>query len=139
MRGDHRGPAPQTIGDLARATGTKVVTIRYYEQVGLLPAPPRSTANYRLYEAGHVQRLRFIRRCRELDFTLDQVRALLALSERPDQDCGQVDRIAAEHLAAVERKIADLGRLAAELGRLLDRCPGGVAVGDCRIIAALSP
>src|SRR5690349_21564099 len=103
-----------TIGALAKATGTKVVTIRYYEQVGLLPSPPRTSGNYRSYGHEHLDRLRFIRRCRELGFTLEQVRELLALAEQRDRDCCAVDQIAQTHLTTVERKIADLQRLAAE-------------------------
>lgn len=127
-----------TIGDLARATGTKVVTVRYYEQAGLLPTPPRTAGNYRAYDADHLNRLRFIRRCRDLGFTLDQVRDLLRLAAQEDRDCAQVDRIALEHLAAVERKVADLQRLANELRRLSTQCQGG-SIAECRIIEALSP
>lgn len=126
-----------TIGDLARATSTKVVTIRYYEKVGLLSAPPRSSGNYRTYGTGHLHRLRFIRRCRELGFTIDQIRALLSLSIQTDRDCAAVDRLAVEHLSEVERKIADLERMAAELRRISESCRGG-RIADCRIIEALS-
>ena len=128
-----------TIGDLAKATGTKVVTIRYYEHAGLLLAPQRTAGNYRAYKPGHLDRLRFIRRCRGLGFTLDQVRDLLLLSSQEDQDCAEVDRIAVEHLAAVERKITDLARLADELRRISSCCQGGGSIADCRIIEALSP
>lgn len=127
-----------SIGDLSKATDTKVVSIRYYEKVGLLPAPPRTAANYRAYDSGHMRRLRFIRRCRELGFTLEQVREMLSLSERKDQNCAVVDRITVEHLAEVEDKIADLQRLATELRRLSTCCKGG-RVAECRIIEALSP
>lgn len=126
------------IGDLAEATGTKVVTVRYYEKIGLLPAPRRTAGNYRAYDGDHLQRLRFIRRCRELGFTLDHIRDLLSLSSRDDQDCSEVDRITAEHLTAVERKMADLSRLADELRRISNCCQGGGAIGDCRVIEALS-
>ena len=129
----------RTIGRLAQETATKVVTIRYYERIGLLPAPRRTTGNYRTYEPEQVGRLRFIRRCRELGFTLDQVRDLLRLSSQGDQECREVDRIAAGHLAAVEDKIADLTRLADELRRINSRCAGGGGIASCRIIDALSP
>ena len=128
-----------SIGDLARTTGTKVVTIRYYEKIGLLPVPPRTSGNYRAYNTGHMDRLRFIRRCRDLGFTLDHVRDLLSLSSREDQECSLVDRIAAEHLLAIEQKIDDLTRLAGELRRISNRCKGGGLIADCRIIEALSP
>lgn len=131
-------PADLSIGDLADATGTKVVTIRYYEKIGLLPAAPRTAGNYRAYDAASLRRLRFIRRCRDLGFTLEQVRQLLSLASDEERDCKDVDRIALEHLAAVERKVADLRRLAGELRRISHRCQGG-RIGDCRIIEALSP
>lgn len=126
------------IGDLARATGTKVVTIRYYEQAGLLPTPRRTTGNYRAYDADHLHRLRFIRRCRDLGFSVDQVRDLLALTENREKDCCAVDQIAQEHLATVRQKIVDLSRLADELERISSQCQGGT-VAECRIIEALSP
>lgn len=125
-----------TIGALAAATGTKVVTIRYYEQMGLLPAPPRTASNYRSYDTDHLHRLLFIRRCRDLGFTLNQIRDFLRLSSDEKQDCAEVDRIAEENLTAVENKIADLQRLAAELRRISKSCQGGT-VANCRIIEAL--
>ena len=85
-----------SIGDLAKATGTKVVTVRYYEQIGLLPVASRTDGNYRSFKPEHMRRLRFIRRCRDLGFTLDQVRDLLRLSAQENQDCGEVDRITAD-------------------------------------------
>ncbi len=126
-----------SIGGLAKATGTKVVTIRYYEKIGLLPEPPRTSGNYRTYDASHRERLHFIRRCRDLGFTLEQVRELLNLSKKTDRDCAAVDRLALDHLTEIERKIADLKRLEKELRRLSDCCQGG-RIGDCRIIEALS-
>src|SRR4051794_6456580 len=127
------------IGELAKATGTKVVTIRYYEQAGLLPPPPRTAANYRAYGLDHLNRLRFIRRCRDLGFTLDQVRDLLRLSSQEDQACCAVDEITATHLTEIEQKIADLSRLANELRRIGNQCQGTGRIADCRIIEALSP
>jgi DNA-binding transcriptional MerR regulator len=113
-----------TIGDLAKATGTKVVTVRYYEQAGLLSAPPRTS--------GITNRLRFIRRCRDLGLTLDQVRDLLRLSAQENQPCIEVNRISAEHLTEIDQ-------LADELRRINGRCKGGRTIADCRIIEALSP
>ena len=127
-----------TIGALAKATGTKAETIRWYEREGILPAPWRTGGNYRSYSLEHLERLKFVRRCRDLGFSLDEVRELLALADQPDRDCCEVDRITAAHLAAVERKIADLQRLADELRRISSRCRGG-AVATCRIIEALAP
>lgn len=128
-----------TIGNLAKATGTKVVTIRYYEQVGLLPPPQRTAGNYRIYKPDDLDRLRFIRRCRELGFTLSQVHDLLHLSSQTHEACSDVDRITANHLAAIEQKIADLRRLADELRRISRRCQGNGRIADCQIIRALSP
>jgi DNA-binding transcriptional MerR regulator len=127
-----------TIGDLAAATDTRVETVRWYEKVKLLPAPARSAGNYRLYGPGHLRRLRFIRRGRDLGFTLDQIRELLALSDQRDRSCGDVDVIARAHLAEVERKLSDLTRLARELRDVIGQCGCG-SVADCRIIESLSP
>jgi DNA-binding transcriptional MerR regulator len=128
-----------SIGDLSKASGVKVVTIRYYEQVGIMPVPPRTGGNYRAYNAGHTRRLQFIRRLRDLGFTLDEVRDLLRLSSEKNQPCDEVDQITREHLATVEMKLRDLERLASELRRLSRRCRGGGRIADCRIIEALSP
>src|SRR5215471_10612952 len=94
-----------SIGDLAKATGVKIVTIRYYEQVGVLPAVNRTTGNYRNYGGDHVRRLRFVRRCRDLGFSLDQVRDLLRLSAANGPSCAEVCAMAASQRAAVEEKI----------------------------------
>ena len=126
------------IGDLARATNTKVETIRYYEQIGLLPAPARTSGNFRAYSAKHLGRLSFIRRARDLGFTLDQVRELLSLSDQKRQSCEAVDVIARQHLADVDRKIADLTALRDELSSLIEQCGCGT-IADCRIIDALAP
>lgn len=127
------------IGELGEATGTKVVTIRYYEKIGLLPAPARHRGNYRAYEVGHLDRLRFIRRCRALGFSLDQIRELLALASDRERPCDEVDRLTAEHLFDVEAKITDLTKLADELRRISRRCRGGGTIANCRIIEAISP
>lgn len=126
------------IGMLARMTGTKVETIRFYEKSGLLPAPDRTDGNYRSYEPSHLNRLSFIRRARDLRFSLDQVRALLDLSDDRNHSCEAVDAIAKEHLASVERKITDLRALQGELDRMLKQCSCGT-VAECRIIETLSP
>lgn len=127
-----------TIGDLAAATRTKVETVRWYERIGLLPAPPRTNGNYRAYEVGHLRRLGFIRRSRDLGFTVEQVRELLTLADQRDGSCGEVDSLARAHLASVEQKVADLTRLAQELREVIGRC-GCRTVAECRIIEALSP
>jgi Cu(I)-responsive transcriptional regulator len=134
-----KGKSGLSIGDLAKGTGTKVVTVRYYEQIGLLPVPSRTAGNYRTYRCEHMRCLRFIRRCRDLGFTLDQIRNLLRLSSQKNEDCAEVDRITDEHLAEIEKKISDLTRLAKELRRLNNCCQGNGIIADCRIIEALSP
>jgi Cu(I)-responsive transcriptional regulator len=127
-----------SIGDLGKATGTKVETIRYYESVGLLPEPARSAGNYRRYDRVHLTRLGFIRRARDLGFSLDEVRALLRLSDDRNQSCAQVDSIARTHLADIERKIADLEALRGELNGLIRQCGDGT-IDECRILEALVP
>jgi Cu(I)-responsive transcriptional regulator len=126
------------IGELGRATATKVETIRYYEQTGLLPPPARTQANYRHYSENHLARLSFIRRARDLGFPIERVRALLDLSDDRGRDCATIDRIATEHLREVDRKIADLSALRRELSTLIASCEGGT-VAECRILEALAP
>jgi Cu(I)-responsive transcriptional regulator len=127
-----------TIGDLARATGTKVETIRYYERIGLLAAPARTRGNYRSYGPAHLNRLSFIRRARDLGFPLAQVKSLLGLADQPDRSCEAVDAIARAHLIEVKRKIADLAALRRELDSIISQCGHGT-IAQCRIIEALSP
>jgi Cu(I)-responsive transcriptional regulator len=127
-----------SIGALARRADTKIETIRYYERIGLLPSPARTTGNYRAYARHHLERLSFVRRGRNLGFSLDEVRALLRLSDDRDQPCAEVDRIARLHLAEVERKIADLKALHRELRQLIDQCRHGT-IAECRILEALAP
>jgi len=125
-----------TIGKLAAATETKAETIRYYERIGLLAPPERTGGNYRAYRPSHLARLRFIRRSRALGFSLDQVRALLRLSDDRACSCGEVDRIANTHLKEVEDKIADLKKLQSELQDIIGQCRRGT-IADCRIIETL--
>lgn len=126
------------IGELARTTSTKVETIRFYEKIGLLPEPGRTAGNYRDYGAAHLARLSFIRRARDLGFTLDQVRALLSLSDDRSRSCGAVDTVARAHLAQIDQKIADLRALRRELDELIGQCSQG-SISECRIIEALGP
>lgn len=127
-----------SIGEVAKATGTNVETIRYYERIGLLPEPGRTAGNFRIYTPSHADRLSFIRRARHLGFSIYQVRDLLSLSDQRNRPCDAVDAIAREHLAEVDRKITDLRALRRELGNLISQCGCGT-VADCRIIEALSP
>jgi Cu(I)-responsive transcriptional regulator len=126
------------IGKLARAADTKAETIRYYERIGLLPAPPRTGGNYRDYSAAHVSRLTFTRRARDLGFSIQQVRALLDLADQKEQSCQEVDAIAREHLTEVKRKLADLSALRRELDSLIGQCRHGT-IAECRILEALAP
>jgi len=126
------------IGELGRLTATKVETIRYYERIGLLAAPGRTAGNYRAYTSVHLNRLSFILRSRDLGFSLDQVRALLDLSDDRNRPCEAIDAIAKTHLAEVDRKIADLRALRRELDSMITQCRCGT-VADCRIVDALSP
>lgn len=125
------------IGDLAGATGTKVNTIRFYEQIGLMRPAPRTASGRRTYGEPDLRRLRFIRHARTLGFETREIRSLLALSDRPQSDCGKATEIARCHLSDVKRRIAQLGRLKRELTRLADSCGGGSA-SDCRVLEALN-
>jgi len=126
------------IGELSRRAACNIETIRYYERVGLLPRPSRSASRYRLYDSGDVNRLTFVRRARELGFTLNEVRALLALSADQTEDtCSEVRQVAARHLADIRAKIADLGAMERVLADAVRRCDAGELSG-CPVIDALS-
>ena len=125
------------IGELAKRTAVKVPTIRFYEQIGLLSAPPRTEGNQRRYGKAEVDRLNFIRHARELGFEVDDIRELLAMSEEPQASCHQADSIARNHLVEIERRIASLQALKLELGRMIEECGHG-RICDCRIIEALA-
>jgi Cu(I)-responsive transcriptional regulator len=126
------------IGTLAERTGVKVETIRYYEQVGLLPPPERSEGNQRRYGRRHVERLAFIKHARDLGFAVDAIRTLLKLSDNPAMACDDAHAIAVAHLDEVRHKIARLRSLEKELDRIAATCSGGVAACDCAIIEALA-
>ena len=126
------------IGDLARATDTRVETIRWYEKQGLIPPPDRTSGNYRAYGKAALARLSFIRRAPDLGFSLDQVRALLQLASDEARDCAEVDVLAQQHLYEIDRKIGDLTAPRGELSGLLTSCKGGT-IGKCRIIDTLAP
>ena len=125
------------IGELAKLTGCPVETIRYYEREGLLPEPSRSEGNYRQYDAIHVERLSFIRHCRSLDMTQDEIRILLGLRDRPESDCGTANRLIDEHLHHVEVRIAELQSLSQQLRDLRARCSGDGSSEDCGILREL--
>jgi len=124
------------IGTLARRTGVKIETIRYYEHEGLLPSPPRTPGGHRAYGEDHVKRLMFIRRSRQLGFSMQEIRTLLELVDGGGYTCGEVKALTLEHAEAIREKIADLQRMEATLTRIAARCEGG-DVPDCPVIDAL--
>lgn len=125
------------IGDIAERSGVKIPTIRYYEQVGLLPPVARSEGNRRAYTASSLQRLAFIRHARELGFDLEAIRQLLTLQDNPQTACAKADLIARQHLNEVEWRIKSLRALKRELARMLSGCGSG-QVADCRVIDVLA-
>lgn len=123
------------IGQASKACGLKVPTIRYYEMIGLLPAPPRTEGNRRLYDGDDLQRLRFIRHARELGFEIEPIRELLSLARDPARSCAGADDIARTHLADIDHKIARLTALRAEVARMAE-C-SNERVAGCRVIEVL--
>jgi MerR family mercuric resistance operon transcriptional regulator len=131
-------PAALSIGELSRRTSVNIETIRYYERIKMLPAPPRTASGRRVYGQAETRSLAFIRRSRELGFTLDEIRALLALSAKNGREaCAEVRELAAGHLADVRAKIADLRAMARVLSDAVRRCDAGEEPG-CPLIDALS-
>jgi len=125
------------IGDAAAASGCHIETIRYYERVGLLPRPARTAGGYRDYRPDEVDRLRFITRGRELGFSLEEIRSLLALADDPKLSCRDVDQLARHHLADIQNRVRELRQIAQELERTIASCAGGRR-GQCAILGALS-
>lgn len=126
-----------SIGELAMQAGCKVQTIRYYEQIGMMPEPLRTGGNQRRYGQEHVSRLAFVRHSRELGFALEAIRELLSLADVPDRSCAAADEIARRQLAAVERRMKQLAALKAELKRMITECAGG-KICECRVIEVLA-
>lgn len=127
---------PVTIGTLSKCTGCNIETIRYYERVGLLPPPPRSPGGNRLYGSEHLKRLTFIRRSRELGFTLDEVRTMLSLVDGGAYTCADVQALSTQHLQSVRHKIRDLKTLEKTLAAIVSQCSGD-KVPECPIIDVL--
>jgi Cd(II)/Pb(II)-responsive transcriptional regulator len=125
------------IGDLAKATLCPIETVRYYEREGLLPTPPRSAGNYRLYGAAHVERLLFIRNCRSLDMSHDEIRRLLAFRDTPNKQCGEVNALLDEHIGHVAQRIRELKGLERQLKELRGQCSDVDAARDCGIMRSL--
>jgi MerR family mercuric resistance operon transcriptional regulator len=116
-----------SIGELSRRTGVHIETIRYYEKIEMLPAPPRTEGGRRVYGQSHVRALAFIRRARDLGFALDEIRALLDLGGPGRASCAEVRDIASAHLASVRAKLADLVKLETILAEAVARCTGEAA------------
>lgn len=132
-----RSDLGMTIGNLAKRTGVKVQTIRYYEAIGLMPPPDRTDGNQRRYDERSASTLQFIRHARDLRFEITQIRDLLTLAAYPERPCADADAIARVHLGHVERRIAILQSLRGELKRMLRRC-SGERVATCRVIESLA-
>jgi Cd(II)/Pb(II)-responsive transcriptional regulator len=126
------------IGELGKLTGCQPETIRFYEQKGLLPSPVRSDANYRLYDATHAERLHFIRRCRALGMSLDEVQLLLDFHDNPDRPCGGVNELVDQHIRQIDRQIAELCTLRSELSQLRATCDSTRPAASCEILKQLS-
>ena len=129
-------PPALAIGALSRRTGVNIETIRFYERIGILPKPPRTQGGHRVYGRDHLKRLSFVRRSRELGFTLDEVRGLLELVDGGRYTCAEVKTITLDHLADIRRKIADLRRLERTLSDMAGKCKGG-RVPECPVIDVL--
>ena len=126
------------IGELAKAARCTPETIRFYEKEGLMPDAERTDSNYRNYTDVHVERLRFIRNCRALDMTHDEIRALLRLTDAPADGCGGINTLIDEHIAHVDTRIDELKQLKAQLTTLREQCHGEQAVEDCGIVQGLT-
>lgn len=125
------------IGELAKATGTQTETIRYYEREKLLPTATRTDSNYRVYDDSHIERLAFIRHCRCLDMTLDEIRVLLHFRDAPSENCGAVDALLDAHIDHVVARIAELQALETQLRSLQQQCSQSHLAGDCGILGGL--
>ncbi|MDQ9172439.1 Cd(II)/Pb(II)-responsive transcriptional regulator [Oxalobacteraceae bacterium R-40] len=132
--------APQfmKIGEMAKRIGSPVETIRYYEREGLLPAPMRSEGNYRLYGSSHLERLQFIRHCRSLDMSLDEIRSLLAFRDSPEESCEVVNELLDKHIGHVAGRIRELQDLQKQLEALRNLCHTTQAARDCEIMQSLA-
>ncbi|MBL8394540.1 MAG: Cd(II)/Pb(II)-responsive transcriptional regulator [Candidatus Accumulibacter sp.] len=126
------------IGGLAQVAQCTVQTIRYYEQEGLLPVPERSAANYRSYGQAHVDRLRFIRNCRALDMTHEEIRVLLGMMDQPAGDCRAINRLLDEHIGHVDMRINELLQLQSQLVMLRELCQSERSIDACGILQGLA-
>lgn len=126
------------IGKLASMANCSTETVRFYEKEGLLPEPDRTDSNYRTYRSHHLERLRFIRNCRTLDMTHDEIRSLLGLMDHPQGDCEPVNTLLDEHIVHVDVRLQELARLRIQLLDLREQCACASAVEDCGIIQGLA-
>lgn len=126
------------IGELARVTGAQIETIRYYERIGLLASPTRTEGNFRIYADAHAERLLFIRHCRSLDMTLDEIRALLRFKDLPTENCGDVNTLLDAHIGHVAARIRELRALEKQLKSLRERCREAQDAAHCGILSELS-
>ena len=126
------------IGELGKVTSTQVETIRYYEREGLLPVPARTGGNFRIYDDTHIERLSFIRHCRSLDMTLDEIRILLRFKDAPTENCGDVNALLDAHIGHVAARISELRLLERQLKSLRERCCEGREAAHCGILKELS-
>lgn len=126
------------IGLLAQLTGTQIDTIRYYEREGLLPVAARTQGNYRIYDEAHVERLSFVRHCRSLDMTLDEIRVLLRFKDAPADNCAAVNELLDEHIGHVAERIRGLKQLETQLKSLRAQCQDAQDAAHCGILTGLS-
>ncbi len=127
---------PISRGEIAKRSGCNLETVRYYEKIGLLLPPKRTSGGHRLYEKDDQRRLRFILRGRELGFSIDELRSLLSLIDTKTYTCGEIHDLTVNHLKSVQQKIADVNRLERTLTKIADECDGG-AIPACPVIDAL--
>lgn len=127
----------RTIGRLSKLSGVKVTTIRYYESIGLLPEPGRTTGGQRIYDKASENKLLFIRQCRDLGFPIEAIRELIDLQMKPHADCCEVDRVARHHLEEVDRRLKQLRVLKKELKNMIVSCAGG-EVASCAIMESIA-
>lgn len=125
------------IGEISTATGCNLETIRYYERIGLVPAPKRTGNGYRAYGSSDIERIRFIARGRALGFSLEEIRSLLSLAEDKMLSCHEVDALARAHLDDIRTRVRELSAMARELGQTISSCAGGER-GSCAILGVLS-
>lgn len=126
------------IGELSKATETAIETIRFYEREQLIPSAERTAGNYRIYSTSHLEQLRFIRNCRALDMSLEEIRELMELREQGDGNCHEVDLVLDRHLEHVSNRIKELRRLEKELRAIRESCGEPRTMKDCRILGTLS-